>query len=459
MLLQSALVITHTAWLDEWQALQIAAQSPSLHDLLENLRYEGHPPLWYLLLRGAHVVLPTDWTLPGLLLPIALATQSLILFRSPFRRIERLLLSTSAFVLFEWCTIARDLALGVLLTLCVVAARNRRFYWAAIALLPMEGVQFGFLSIAFVLLSAVDHRWSWWGVALWMASAVLAALTVIPAPDAFPAQTLLPYPYNWLQPILRLSILLVPLQTINGHVSWNGILPSIFLLPASIFFLIFSLWEAARQRRHIAVYGSILIITLLFSSLVYPLAPRHLSLLVLLLIVLKWREADAGLPLRPAANIWLTLASACGLLVATLNLVIPFDTAPAAARTIETMRLEQAHWVSWPQSHGQGIAALLGREFDSLEKHCTQSFIRWNIPDYVNPGTDLQLRLLDTANKFGHFYLLTDRMITFQNPTMKPIAIIPPGFDQMSYYLYEIAPGIHARGGLPTRCAPARRSL
>ena len=56
--LQAALVLNHRAWLDEWQALQLSLQSPGLAALLDNLRYEGHPPLWYLLLRGASAILP-----------------------------------------------------------------------------------------------------------------------------------------------------------------------------------------------------------------------------------------------------------------------------------------------------------------------------------------------------------------------------------------------------------------
>lgn len=47
------LVLSHRPWLDEYQALQIALQSPDFSALLENLRYEGHPPLWYLILRAA----------------------------------------------------------------------------------------------------------------------------------------------------------------------------------------------------------------------------------------------------------------------------------------------------------------------------------------------------------------------------------------------------------------------
>ena len=73
LILQTALVLTHQPWLDEWQALQISLQSPTITALLENLRYEGHPPLWYLILRAAGGVISPYWVLTVVQLPVALA--------------------------------------------------------------------------------------------------------------------------------------------------------------------------------------------------------------------------------------------------------------------------------------------------------------------------------------------------------------------------------------------------
>lgn len=57
--LQIALIVTHEPWLDEYQAVQLAVQSPDIGTLFDWLRYEGHPPLWYLILRGlAHCMEP-----------------------------------------------------------------------------------------------------------------------------------------------------------------------------------------------------------------------------------------------------------------------------------------------------------------------------------------------------------------------------------------------------------------
>ena len=49
---QVALIVTHEPWRDELQALMLAQHSTSLADLFANLHYEGHPALWYLILRA-----------------------------------------------------------------------------------------------------------------------------------------------------------------------------------------------------------------------------------------------------------------------------------------------------------------------------------------------------------------------------------------------------------------------
>lgn len=83
--LQAALIIDHQPWPDEYQALLIAVQAPDISTLLDWLRYEGHPPLWYLLLRGlAHVAEPLD-TLWIAALLIAIPAQCLSFLPAHFR--------------------------------------------------------------------------------------------------------------------------------------------------------------------------------------------------------------------------------------------------------------------------------------------------------------------------------------------------------------------------------------
>src|SRR5512139_3864217 len=43
-------IMNHVMWRDEWRAWMICRESPSLAVLGDNLRFEGHPRLWYLCL-------------------------------------------------------------------------------------------------------------------------------------------------------------------------------------------------------------------------------------------------------------------------------------------------------------------------------------------------------------------------------------------------------------------------
>src|ERR1700739_2024372 len=49
-------IARHVMWRDEVRALTIALNGDDLIAMLRGLHGEGHPALWYLLLRGAHAV-------------------------------------------------------------------------------------------------------------------------------------------------------------------------------------------------------------------------------------------------------------------------------------------------------------------------------------------------------------------------------------------------------------------
>ena len=147
MALQALLVLNHQPWIDEWQALQISLQSPDLASLLENLRYEGHPPLWYFYLQGIAAIVPARAVLATAQLPIALALQALVLLRLQLPRIDRLLLGCGFLVLFDFGTLSRSLSLGVLLLTLAWLYRDRRWIWPIVALMPLVDFLFGVLSI------------------------------------------------------------------------------------------------------------------------------------------------------------------------------------------------------------------------------------------------------------------------------------------------------------------------
>lgn len=457
--LQTALVVTHRPWLDEWQALQIALQSPTLPDLLENLRYEGHPPLWYLILRGLGLYLPWQAIMPLVAGAIALATQALILFKSPFTRAERLLLASGELIMFEYLTLSRSMTLGVFLLVLAVVLWRRRWVWVAIALLPMCDFLFGVLSGCLAVLKWRERELWLPGAALWIAIGLLATYTVIPAPGTIPAL--------WLDGIIpdfasyasRLGTILFPFQMVGTTPEWNGTAP-FFTGAALSYFLVRFAWNQTEQNMwHRIVLFGFIGLTLVFSMAVYPLHFRHLSLVGLLIILLRWLEAARGSASNSWFRLWLLSMTACGLAVAAINLTRPFDTADLAAKAIVDQGLTRKHWVVFPDSRAQGVSALTGVEFERTEAECMQQFIRWNHRSQIQTRAQLERYLRATLKERGQYYLLSDLPMRLPKDLARDVARIPPGYNGQGYYLFQIGPNEPEREVTLPRCIPNIRPL
>lgn len=457
--LQMVLVFTHRPWLDEWQALQIALQSPTLTDLFENLRYEGHPPLWYLVLRGLGLFLPWQMVLPVAAGTIALITQALILFRSPFTRAERLLLATSELVMFEYLTLARSLTFGVLVLVLTVVLWRRRWVWLAIAVLPLCDFLFGVLSICFVLLKWRERGLWLPGVAAWIGLGLLSAYTVIPAPGTVTALWHEGIISDFASYVSRLGAILFPFQTTGLSPEWNGKAP--FLIGAALCYLFIRLawYQTEGFAWHRIVMFGFIGVTLVFSMAIYPLHFRHLSLAGLLVILLCWVQAYTGKPRHRWFRAWLVSMTLCGLAVAAINLTKPFDTADLAAKAIAERGLTEKHWVAFPDSRAQGVSALTGMEFERTEAACMQQFIRWNHRSKIASQAQLENYLRTILKERGQFYLLSDLPMHLPRDLARDVARIPPGYNGQGYYLFQIGPNESERSVTLPRCIPNIRPL
>lgn len=137
----SAVVATslwrHDMWFDELQAWGIARSSHDLDDLLHNLEYEGHPPLWHLVLfvltrftGDPHAMQMVSWV-------VATMTIGLIMIFAPWPRWARLASAASYFVVFEFSVLSRSYGLGLLLIIASLVAHDRGLSWLQAALLSL----------------------------------------------------------------------------------------------------------------------------------------------------------------------------------------------------------------------------------------------------------------------------------------------------------------------------------
>ena len=458
LLLQAVLILTHEPFVDEWQALQIAVQSPDLASLLGNLRYEGHPALWYLGLRGLGAIVGAQWALPAANLILALTTQCLIVFRAPFPRWLRLAVALSEPILFEYGTVFRSYALGVALTFWLLAAwDSKRAVWLPLILLPAVESFFGIFSLAFLAYCFVEKRLWWPGVAAWALVSALSAWTVIPAADFVPVYPAAPSPFAGAVLLLQqFSIVAVPWQW-DGGPEWNSIPQSGWFHALWLFFALLCFDQTRKRlldRAILAGFFGVLLLTYAFS---YTLANRHLMLMGTLLIALQWRQSLRGGSLGPMFRIWVCIGAACGVATAATALAMPFDTAPRVARIIEQKNLAGEHWVSAPAQHAQGVSAISGMLFEGMGAGCMNDFVRWNAATTASSRMDFAGWVQREAPR-GRFYLLIQFPLPRRSPAVE-IAHVGPGYDGKEYYLYRVgSDGEPPRKALP-RCVPGMKPL
>lgn len=206
----------HEFWRDEVRAFSLATEG-SLRDMFTELRTEGHPALWYLLLRGGYWLTGSRLVLPVLSLVIATCAMYVILRYSPFTMLQKVLIVFGVYPVFEYSVIARNYGLGVLvlsvigltyptrrdrpvrfgLLLAVLANTSAHAAITAAALLFGWGVEYSLDRRRDRTPAPADRRRTGLGVAIALAGMLAAAATVSggkPVPratlDANPGVTL-----------------------------------------------------------------------------------------------------------------------------------------------------------------------------------------------------------------------------------------------------------------------------
>ena len=137
--LSAVKIARHQMWRDELQSWSLARSSSSLGALISRVRYEQHPPGWYLLLWVISKFTSSPEAVQVLLFVLVAVTVIYIVWVAPFPLPLRFCLLFGYFLLFEYSTIGRPYILDFLLG--VVGAefvRRRRFSaWFALTLVGL----------------------------------------------------------------------------------------------------------------------------------------------------------------------------------------------------------------------------------------------------------------------------------------------------------------------------------
>ncbi|MEO5356842.1 MAG: hypothetical protein H7844_06035 [Nitrospirae bacterium YQR-1] len=107
-------IVHHEMWRDELEAWMIARDAASLDGLVENMRYQGHPMLWHLILYPLTKITRNPAAMQAVHLLIATVSAFIFLRFAPFSKLLRTLFIFGYFPFFEFATISRNYAIGTL---------------------------------------------------------------------------------------------------------------------------------------------------------------------------------------------------------------------------------------------------------------------------------------------------------------------------------------------------------
>jgi hypothetical protein len=225
----------HAMWFDEIEAWNVARSAHSFSGLLSNLRYDGHPVLWYLPLYGLSRFTGDPRAMQVLEWIVLCGVYAVVLFRAPFPVPFRVAIVAGYILTFEYGIMSRGYGLGVLwLLLGSMWLGRPRPAWGkaetAFVLLAWTNLAGAVIAIAVASTVAWDLWWTRrhadepadtharrWFTGTVLVAAAVSAVTCVPPPDfASFSQGIATTPLGTLSPARFAATLAGP---------WRGLFP------------------------------------------------------------------------------------------------------------------------------------------------------------------------------------------------------------------------------------------
>lgn len=428
-------MVYHEMWADELKAWMIARESGSVLELLRNIRYEGHPALWYLVLFTLSRVTRDPLAMQVVNAIFAITSIYLVARFAPFTWLQRALFAFGYFAIYGYGVVARGYALGMLLTVvaCVGFGRARArggsliplaLVLALLALSSVYGVilagTFGaaLLADCFVrqegVAPSVSERLRRLAplAAIDLGAAGIAAAQMLRARETFggtglmenSAKTVRDYIPSLLPvwsgyfPIPRLDRIPLEWNSDLGTALADSITRGIMLNVIVMLLLVTVLASLARRPVAMLFYlvgtGGIL----LFSHLIFSGALYHHGHLFLVLVASFWIAAfypDASPWAWPPARLrWpgTRLASAlltvvlgaqaiAGVLMAGNDILWTFSPGREVARILASPRFASLPIMGEGGPASETVSGYLDRPVYSISTGKVGTYVRWNLPN------------------------------------------------------------------------------
>lgn len=392
-------LLRHEIWMDEAHHWLIPRDSPSFFALLSNLRYEGHPGLWNVLLYGLTAVSREVWMMQWLHGTIAVGTMYWVVFKSPFPFWVKALFPFGYFTLFEYALISRNYALAFLLAFTIVQLIKREnFSLISVALLfallantHLLGFCLSLLLLLYVPYKKGDPIWT--PLLIYLLGLGLAVLQIIP-PGDHPMVTGLDTArlFSWesiKKAILVFNEAFLPLHDFQRHHFWHtnwletqdiGLARALSLVLGLL-----PLWFFRKRPKSWLVFYGMAGAVLLLSTLKGVNYERFHGFLFMTFFLLLWLEY-AQLP--PFKNNWARITFVGGMLIVQLlgglhayvqDWRFPFSESKNVAQFLQAEEY-QGLPVIGGYCFGESLQAYLPQSLHYPEQ-AGESFCRWEIFD------------------------------------------------------------------------------
>ncbi|GAA4004126.1 hypothetical protein GCM10022211_15100 [Sphingomonas humi] len=326
-------------------------------DMFRVVQGEGHPYLWYILLRAGWDLFGDPLVLRVIALSIGIAATALLVLRAPFRIGILALIIFSLHLGFEYTVMARNYGISALVMLAIAALwpRIRDSLWLGVLLLLLANTNVPSVfiagSLAFYRLLELlgekrdlsDPEWRCFALngALLLAGTFLCFIAVYPPANTAAASTSA-------EP-LTFPNLLAALFTAKRSFTAIGFGSGSLLGPLTVFA---SLLLFLERPKALASALLALVCLKLFFFFVYPGYSRHVALYFILTFSLAWIEAQKGW-----ARDWTTEKARPLLLLGSSAFIILLcmQTARYISYPIQNLALGR------PFSHAEDLAHIMAR--------------------------------------------------------------------------------------------------
>jgi len=396
----------HELWGDELHSWNIAKASNSFPDLISNTRYEGHPPLWYIMLWAISKFTHDPAYMQLIHLVIACMLVFLILFYSPFPFITRILIPFGYFFIYEYAILCRNYAIGVLLAFFICLVIHKDFKYKAllyyVLLFLMSNTHLIALLLAtslhlYFLLLQIEQKKKRTVLALHILLGgvifLFSLYFISPPPDSgmnadfwiskwnvdqindvgqLPLHAFIPLPAWWNDHFWNTEFLL---EAKNKYRLLKFINPIIVLMLLGAIFIILR-----KYKKSLILFIINLALSFFVTIAVFALTtPRYSGFLFIGFIVAYWMycyKTPADLRNVWLVNIMLVIQIMAGVFIVTKDIRLPFSNAYKVNELLkEVPQNEKAVTDYWALNT---ISAFADTSFYCIDMEKEMSYLLWN---------------------------------------------------------------------------------